>query len=131
MTSLAISETLMNNYANITFIVDNFYDKTYLDNQFSLKTDVSELTNLVTTEYLNTKYTNTVDLTTVYYNKTETDVMLNQKVNTSGGTIQGDLDLEAYVFRCGEIRINNDDDLNCLSMIQLTPNDSIFDLRTE
>ena len=57
--------------------------------------------------------------------------MLNQNVNTSGGTIQCDLDLEAYIFRCGEIRINNDDDLNCLSMIQLTPNDSIFDLRTE
>ena len=37
------------------------------------------------------------------YNKTETDNMLNQKVNTSGGTIQGNL--EAYVFRCDEIKI--------------------------
>ena len=55
--------------------------------------------------------------------------MLNQKVNTSGGTIQGELD--AYVFRCGEIRIKSDDDLNCLSLIQLTANDSIIDLRTE
>ena len=129
MTSLAITETLMNNYANITFIVDNFYDKTYLDNQFTLKVDVSELANLVTTEYINTKYTNTVDLTSIYYNKTETDNLLNQKVNTSGGGIQGDL--SAYVFRCGEIKINNDDDLNSLSMKQLTPHDSIFDLRTE
>ena len=55
--------------------------------------------------------------------------MLNQKVNTSGGTIQGDL--EAYVFRCGEIDIKNDDDLNCLSLIQLTENEYIIDLRTE
>ena len=39
MTSSALSETLMNNYANITFIVDNFYDKAYLDNQFSLKSE--------------------------------------------------------------------------------------------
>ena len=38
------------------------------------------------------------------YNITETDNMLNQKVNTSGNSIiQGELD--AYVFRCGEIRI--------------------------
>ena len=119
MTSLSITQTLMNNYASVTFIVDNFYDKTYLDNQFSLKADLSELTNLVTTEYLTTKYTNSVDLTTVYYNKTETDNMLNQKVNTSGNSsIQGRLD--AYLFRCGEIRIKNDVDLNCLSLIQLT-----------
>ena len=55
--------------------------------------------------------------------------MLNQKVNASGGTIQGEL--EAYVFRCGEININNDDDLNCLSLIQLTETESIIDLRTE
>ena len=75
------------------------------------KWDLSELANLVTTEYLHAKYTNSVDLTTVYYNKTETDNILNQKVNTSGGTIQGEL--EAYVFRCGEIKIKNDDDLNC------------------
>ena len=130
MTSSAISQTLMNNYASITFIVDNFYDKAYLDNQFSLKADLSELANLVTTEYLNAKYTNSVDLTTIYYNKTETDNMLNQKVNTSGNSsIQGELD--AYLFRYREIRIKNDDDLNCLSMIQLTANESIIDLRTE
>ena len=63
------------------------------------------------------------------YNKTETDNMLNQKVNTSGGTIQGELG--AYVFRCGQMIIKNDDDLNCLSLIQLTENESIIDLRTE
>ena len=56
--------------------------------------------------------------------------MLNQEVNTLGNSsIQGMLD--AYLFRCGEIRIKNDDDLNCLSMIQLTANESIIDLRTE
>ena len=56
--------------------------------------------------------------------------MLNQKVNTSGNnSIQGGLD--AYLFRCGEIKIKNDDGLNCLSLIQLTANESIIDLRTE
>ena len=55
--------------------------------------------------------------------------MLNQKVNTSGGTIQGEL--ESWVFRCGEIEIKNDDGLNCLSLMQLTANESIIDLRTE
>ena len=104
--------------------------KTYLDNHFSLKADLSELTNLVANEYLTAKYTNSVDLTTVYYNKIETGNMLNQKVNTSGNSsIQGRLD--AYLFRCGEIRIKNDGDFNCLSMIQLTANESIIDWRTE
>ena len=56
--------------------------------------------------------------------------MLNQKVNTSGNSsIQGGLG--AYLFRCGEIRNKSDDDINCLSMIQLTANESIIDLRTE
>ena len=43
MTTLSITETLMNNYASIALLADNFYDKTYLDNQFSLKADVSQL----------------------------------------------------------------------------------------
>ena len=47
-----------------------FYDKPYLDNQFSLKADAS---NTVATDFLTTNYTNTVDLTSDYYNKTETD----------------------------------------------------------
>ena len=37
MTTLSITEPLMNNYASITPLADDFYDKTYLDNQFSLK----------------------------------------------------------------------------------------------
>ena len=76
MTTLSITETLMNNHATITFLVDNFYDKTYLDNQFSLKADVSQLTELVTTDYLTTKYTNSAKSSTDHYNKTETDNML-------------------------------------------------------
>ena len=74
--TLAITETLMNNYASIPLLYGTFYDKAYLDSQSSLKADVSELTSLVTTEYLITTYTNSVDLSTHYYNKTETDNML-------------------------------------------------------
>ena len=50
-----------------------FYDKPYLDNQFSLKADAS---TTVTNDYLTTNYTNTVDLTSVYYKKTGIDTML-------------------------------------------------------
>ena len=57
----------MANYASITLLSDNFYDKTYLDTQFS---------GLVTTDYLNFKYANSVDLSTNYYNKAETDNLL-------------------------------------------------------
>ena len=64
MTTLSITETLMNNYASISLLDGNFYGKTYLGNQFSLKADVSELTSLATTDYLTTKYTNSVDLST-------------------------------------------------------------------
>ena len=50
--------------------------KIYLDNQFSVKADVSQLTELVTTGSLTTKYANSVDLSTDYSKKTETDNML-------------------------------------------------------
>ena len=73
MTTLLIPGTLMNNYASLTLIRDNFYDELYLDNQFSSKTDAS---NTVATNYLTTNYINTVGLTSVYYNKTETSKML-------------------------------------------------------
>ena len=36
MTTLPITETLINDYASLTLLGDNFYDKLYLDNQFSL-----------------------------------------------------------------------------------------------
>ena len=42
MTTLSITEALMNNCASIPLLDGNFYDKAYLDNQFSLKADVSE-----------------------------------------------------------------------------------------
>ena len=51
----------MNNYASITLLVDSFYDKTYLHNQFSLKADVSQLTEFVATGYLTTKCINSVN----------------------------------------------------------------------
>ena len=69
MTTLSISETLLKNYASISLLGASFYDKSYLDNQFSLKADVSELTGLVTTDCLELKYTNSVGLTIGSYKK--------------------------------------------------------------
>ena len=62
MTTLSITETLMNKYAAITFLFGNFYDKAYLDNQFSFKADVSQLKGSVSTDYLESKYTHSVGL---------------------------------------------------------------------
>ena len=76
MTTLPITETLMNNYASTTPLVDIFYDNAYLNNQFSLKANVSQLTELVATDYLTTKHTNSVKLSTNYYKKTDIDNML-------------------------------------------------------
>ena len=56
MTSISITKTLMNNHTAITLLDDSFYDETYVDNQFSLKADVSELTGLVSTGYLELIY---------------------------------------------------------------------------
>ena len=105
MTTLSISEILMNNYASISDLDGNFYDKAYLDNQFSLKADVSELTGLVTTDCVDLKYTNSVDLTTGSYKKPDIENMslsystgsyveynLADKVPTIGdATIHGNL----------------------------------------
>ena len=55
MTTLSLTEALMNNYASIPLIGGNFYDETYLYKQFSLKADASELTPLATTDYLELK----------------------------------------------------------------------------
>ena len=64
------------------------------------------------------------------HNTSETDNMSNQEVNTSGNSfIQGSLD--AYLFRCGEINIKNDGDLNSLTLTQLSANRRIIDLMTE
>ena len=85
-----------------------------------------------TVDILNTRYTKTEvgGLTSISYNKTEADNLLNQKTNTSGNrVIQGSL--EANVFRCGEIKTINGDDLNALTLTQLTANETIIGLRTE
>ena len=78
-------------------------------------------TNIV--DILNTRCTKTeVDtLISSSYNKTETGNMLNQKVNTSGNNVIS-CSLEANVFRCGEIKVISDDDLNALTLTQLTAN---------
>ena len=80
---------------------------------------------------LNIRYTKTeVDtLISTSCNKAETDNLLNQKANTSGNNVVPG-SLEANVFRCGEIIITNDDDLNTLTLTQLTANQYIIDLRT-
>ena len=107
MTTLLITETLVNNYASIPLLDDNFYDKAYLGNQFSLKADVSQLTGLVTSDYLELKFTYSVDLTTGYYRKTDIDNVLfsystgsyvdynlANKVSTTGdASISGNLDV--------------------------------------
>ena len=83
-------------------------------------------------DILNTRYAKTeVDtLISTSYNKTETCNLLKQKVNTSGNSVISN-NSEANVFRCGGIKIINDDDLNALTLAQLTANESIIDSRTE
>ena len=112
MTTLSITETLMNNYASISLLDCNFYDETYLDNQFSLKADVSELTGLVSTDYFELKYINSVDLTIDCYKKTDIDNILlyystgsyvgynlANKVSTTGdATISGNLNVDGRIL---------------------------------
>lgn len=62
--------------------------------------------------------------------KTETDNPLNHKANTSGNDVISS-SWEANVFRCGEIKIINDDDLNALTLTQLTTNEPTIGLGTE
>ena len=97
----------MDNYASITLLDDNFHDKSYLDNQSSLKTDVSQLTGLVTPGCLELKYINSVDLTTGYYKKADIDNILlsystgpyvdynlaNKVFTTGDASIRGNLDV--------------------------------------
>ena len=71
-----IDTVLYTIYPSLLFLVDHFYDKAYLDNQFSLKADVSQLTEFVTTDYLNTNYTNSVEIPTDCYKKTDIDHLL-------------------------------------------------------
>ena len=51
MTPLLITQTLMNNYASITFIIDNFYSKTEIDTTLSgyyIKSEIDTTLNLLT-----------------------------------------------------------------------------------
>ena len=55
---------------------------------------------------------------------------MNQKVNTSSNNVIS-ISLEANVFRDGETTIINDDDLNALTLTQLTTNEPTIGLGTE
>ena len=89
MISISITETLMNNYASITFLVGNSYDRTYLYNQIA---------GLVSTGYLNLKYTNSVDLSTNYFNKIGTGSLLANKIATTGyASISGNLNVAGRI----------------------------------
>ena len=96
----------------------NTYTKSEVDNIITVL-DISPMLNFINNnganivDIFNTRYTKLeVDtFLSTSYNAAETDNMLNHKVNTSGNSvIQGSLD--AYVFRCGEIKIKSDDGLN-------------------
>ena len=139
-------DTFLTYYYNIEYLNTQFdlkanglntYTKSEVDNIINLL-DIPSMLGIINNngsnivDIVNTRYTKTeVDgLKPTSYNKTETDNLLNQKVNTSGDSaIQGILD--AYVFRCGEIKIKSDDDLNSLTLTRLMANESIIDLRTE
>ena len=114
----------------------NTYTKSEVDNIMNpldipsmLSTINNNATNIV--DISNTRYTKTeVDtLISTYHSKTEIDNLLIQKVNTSGNNVIS-CSLEANVFRYGEIRTINDDDLNALTLTQLTANEYIIELRT-
>ena len=80
----------MNNYASITFIIDNFYSKTEIDTTLSdyyTKSEIDTTSNLYspTSQILNNSYSKLyIDNTfitssqtgTLYYNKTETGALL-------------------------------------------------------
>ena len=102
MTTLSITETLINslsNYATITFLGDNFYDKLYLDNQFSLKADASNHYNKTETDNLLLSYATGSYVDFTFYNKSDTDYLLANKVSTTGdATISGNLDVGKVKF---------------------------------
>ena len=89
MTSLLTTQTLMNNYATITFIIGNFYlteiDSTLSDSYYTKsETDTTLILYPPTSQILNNFYSKLYINTfisssqtgTLYYNKTETDNML-------------------------------------------------------
>ena len=90
MTSLLITQALMNNYASITFIIDNFYSKTEIDTTLSdyyTKSEIDTtfilyspasqiLRNFYSKLYIDNTFITPSQTGTLYYNKTETDNML-------------------------------------------------------
>ena len=91
MTSLLITQTLMNNYASITCIIDNFYSKTEIDSTLSgsyyTKSEIDTtlslyspsaqmLSNSYSKLYIDNTFTSSTDTGTLYYDKSETDHML-------------------------------------------------------
>ena len=90
MTSLLITQTFMNNYASITFIIDNFYPKTEIDTTlsdyytkseidttFNLYPPTSQiLNNFCSKLYIDNTFISSTETGTLYYNKTETGNML-------------------------------------------------------
>ena len=100
MTALAITETLMNNYATITFTVDNFYSKTETDstlNDYITSTQIDAtcytkseigttlnlyppsaqiLNNFYSKLHIDNTFISSTQTGALYYNKTETDNML-------------------------------------------------------
>ena len=100
MTSLLITQTLMNNYASITFIIDNFYSKTEIDSTLSdyitstqigasyyTKSEIDTtlslyspsaqiLSNFYSKLYIDNTFIPSIETGTLYYNKSETDNML-------------------------------------------------------
>jgi type II secretory pathway pseudopilin PulG len=63
-TKTEIDTTLMTTYVSVAVLNNNFYDKTYLDNQF---------TSFPTIGYLNEHYKNSVEISNEYYDKTYLD----------------------------------------------------------
>ena len=100
MTSLLIAQALMNNYASVTFTIDNFYSKTEIDSTLSdyitsaqigascyTKSEIDTtlslyspsaqiLNNSYSKLYIDNTFISSTETGTLYYNKTEADNML-------------------------------------------------------
>ena len=99
MTSLLITQALMNNYAGIARIIDNFYSKpeivstpsdsyytkSEIDTTLSLYSPPAQiLSNCYSKLYIDNIFISSTETGTLYYNKTETDNMLLSYSTGSG-----------------------------------------------